>query len=72
MANTIRPSDVGKRVSVQYYSDDGSRTEAVGTFERAEIAGERVTLYVRRRDDSLVAVPVERIRHGKVVKAPRR
>ncbi|HVL79994.1 MAG TPA: hypothetical protein VM840_00200 [Actinomycetota bacterium] len=69
--NTIRPTDVGKRVSIQFFSDDGSRAEAVGTFERAEMEGGDVTMYVRKRDDTLVAVPVRRIRFGKVVGPPR-
>lgn len=63
----IKPTDVGKRVSLQFYDDDGTRTEAVGVLERAELAGGEPVLFVRRRDDTLVRVPVRRIRFGKVI-----
>lgn len=71
MSNTIRPTDVGKRVSVQFYGSDGQRSEAVGTFERVEMSRDEPTMFVRKRDDSLVEVPVRRIRFGKVVGPPR-
>ena len=69
--NTIRPTDVGKRVSIQFYTSDGSRSEAVGTFERAEMSEGDVIVFVRKRDDSVVEVPMKRIRFGKVVGPPR-
>ena len=34
---SIRPSDVGKRVTVQYFMTDGSKQEAVGFLEHASI-----------------------------------
>lgn len=67
MTVRISPADVGKRVSLQYFEPDGSRSEAVGVFERAEREGQTVILHIRKRDDSLVTVPFHRIRHGKVV-----
>ena len=65
--NAIRPTDVGKRVTLQFFDDDGSRKEAVGVLERAEKDGDDVVLLIRRRDDSLTRVPMRRIRFGKVV-----
>lgn len=70
--NAIRPTDVGKRVTLQYFDDDGHRHEAVGTFERLERIADDALLHIRRRDDSLVAVPLSRIRFGKVVRPPGR
>lgn len=71
-AVSIRPTDVGQRVTVQFYDDDGGRVEAIGMLERADIEEQRVILSIRRRDDSLVRVPLDRVRHGKVVRPPRR
>ena len=68
----IKPTDVGKRVSVQYYDDDGARTEAVGTLERVEIVEGEPVLHIRKRDDSLVGVPMRRVRFGKVIAPSRR
>jgi hypothetical protein len=64
----IRPEDVGKRVTLQYFTDDGRRTEAVGLLERAERVDNDVVLCVRKKDDSLVRVPLRRIRYGKVIR----
>jgi hypothetical protein len=63
----IKPTDVGKRITVQFFHPDGSREEAVGMFERAEVVEGTVVFCIRRRDDSLVRVPLNRIRAGKVV-----
>lgn len=63
----ITSADVGKRVSVQFYDDDGAKTEAVGLLERAEKQDDDVMLCIRRRDDSLVRVPLRRLKHGKVI-----
>jgi hypothetical protein len=63
----IKPTDVGKRVTVQYFDDDGSRHEVVGLLERAEVHEGKALLHIRRRDDSLVSVPLSRIRAGRVV-----
>jgi hypothetical protein len=71
MAVSIKPTDVGKRVTVQFYTDAGERSEAVGMLERASLQDGEVVLHIRRRDDSLLAVPLRRIRAGKVVRAPR-
>ncbi len=72
MTVRITPADVGKRVSVQYFEQDGSRNEAVGLLERLERTPLGPVLFVRRRDDSLVEVPLRRIRFGKVVASKRR
>jgi hypothetical protein len=66
--NSINPSDVGKRVTVQYFDETGARHEAVGLLERAEVRDGEPVLHIRRRDDSVVAVPLGRIRAGRVVK----
>jgi hypothetical protein len=68
----IKPTDVGKRVTLQYFDDAGQRLEVVGQLERAESSGSEAVLHIRRKDDSLVVVPVHRIRAGKVVQPPRR
>jgi hypothetical protein len=65
--HSIKPTDVGKRITLQYFDDDGTRHEVVGVFERAELREGEPILHVRRRDDSLVAVPIGRIKAGRVV-----
>jgi hypothetical protein len=72
MAHSIRPTDVGKRVTLQYFDASGSRCEAVGVLERAEIADGEAVLHIRKKDDSVVTVPISRIRAGRVVAAPGR
>jgi hypothetical protein len=69
---SIKPTDVGKRVTVQYFDDDGSRHEVVGFLERAEVHEGKAVLHIRCRDDSLVSVPLNRIRAGRVVPASSR
>ena len=54
-----------------YFDDAGARHEVVGQLERAEVEGGEPVLHVRRKDDSLVAVPMSRIRAGRVVHATR-
>ena len=54
-----------------YFDDAGARHEAVGILERAEVKQGEPVLHVRRKDDSLVAVPVSRIRAGRVVQPTR-
>lgn len=65
--HSIKPTDVGKRITLQYFDDKGARHEVVGVFERAELREGEPILHVRRRDDSLVAVPIGRIKAGRVV-----
>jgi hypothetical protein len=67
MGHSIRPTDVGKRVTVQFFDEDGSRREAVGVLERTEVRDGEPVLFVRRKDDTLVTVPMGRIRAGRVV-----
>jgi hypothetical protein len=68
---SIRPTDVGKRVTVQYFDDEGARRELVGLFERAELSDGQPILHIRAKDDSLVKVPLSRIRAGRVVRPVR-
>lgn len=72
MRVSIKPEDVGKRVTLQFFNTDGSAEEAVGTFEKATVVDGEPVLHVRKRDDTLVQVPMNRIRAGKVVRPPRR
>jgi hypothetical protein len=72
MAHSIRPTDVGKRVTLQFFDDEGTRAEVVGMLERAEVRDGEAVLHVRRKDDSLVTVPMGRIRAGRVVQPPRK
>ena len=71
MGHSIRPTDVGKRVTLQFFDEDGARTEVVGTLERSELRDGEPVLFIRRKDDTLVTVPLGRIRAGKVVGARR-
>ena len=64
---SIRPADIGKRVTVQFYDDAGARQEAVGVLERTEVRDGAPILHIRKKDDTLVTVPLQRIRAGKVV-----
>ncbi len=68
---SIKPGDVGKRVTIMYFDDAGARHEAVGILERAEVKQGEPVLHVRRKDDSVVAVPMSRIRAGRVVQPTR-
>lgn len=65
--HSISPTDVGKRVTLQYFDDAGARHEVVGILERADVQSGEPVLYVRRRDDSLVGIRMGRIRAGRVV-----
>lgn len=65
---SIKPSDVGKRVTVQYFTSDGARQEAVGFLEHAAVVEGEVIFHIRRRDDSLLKVPLRHVRAGKVVR----
>jgi hypothetical protein len=69
MVHSIRPTDVGKRVTLQYFDENGARCEAVGLFERAEMRDGEPVLHIRRKDDTLATVPFSRIRAGRVVGA---
>lgn len=70
-SHSIKPTDVGKRVTLQFFDDEGSRQEVVGVFERADVSEGEPILHIRRRDDSVVAVPFKRIRAGRVVTGSR-
>lgn len=63
----LSPADVGKRVSIQFFDDEGRRHEAVGRFERADVVDDAVVISVRKRDDTLVRVPLKRVKFGRVV-----
>lgn len=66
--HSIRPTDVGKRVTLQFFDDAGERQEVVGRLDRVEVRDGEPVLHVSKRDDSVVAVPFARIRAGRVVK----
>lgn len=72
MRVSITPQDVGERVTLQFVDPDGSTEEAVGIFEKATVVDGEPVLHVRKRDDTLVEVPMNRIRAGKVVRPPQR
>lgn len=65
--NSITAADVGKRVSIQFFDDDGLRREAVGVFESLTKESDDVILHIRRRDESVTDVRLKRIRFGKVI-----
>ncbi len=54
-------------MTLQYFDEDGARNEVVGMLEKAEMIEGQPVLYVRKKDDTLVIVPVGRIRAGRVV-----
>jgi hypothetical protein len=66
--HSIKPTDVGRRVTLQYFDDTGARHEVVGVLERADASDGEPVLHIRRRDDSVVTVPMGRIRAGRVVR----
>ena len=66
--HSIKPTDVGKRITVQYFDDEGNRREVVGMFERTELLDGEPIFHVRRRDDSVVTVRMGRIKAGRVVR----
>ena len=66
--NLVTPSDVGKRVTLQFELPNGYVGEAVGLLERWDEAAE--TYFVRRKDGSEARVPARGIRHGKVIPDP--
>jgi hypothetical protein len=72
MGHSIKPTDVGKRVTLQFFDAQGVRTEVVGMLERTELRDGEPVLFVRRKDDTLVTVPMGRIRAGRVVGATNR
>jgi hypothetical protein len=72
MGHSIKPTDVGKRVTLQFFDEQGIRTEVVGMLERTELRDGEPILFVRRKDDTLVTVPIGRIRAGRVVRATNR
>ena len=57
-------------MTLQYFDDNGERSEVVGLLERTEMHGGEPVLHIRRKDDALVTVRLSRIRAGRVV-APR-
>lgn len=63
--NTVKPSDVGRRVSFQFELPNGYISEVVGRLEMYDDGAE--TYLVRDRHDELVRVPLRGVRHGKVV-----
>ena len=52
---------------MQFFDEDGARREAVGVLERTEVCDGEAVLHIRRKDDTLVIVPIGRIRAGRVV-----
>jgi hypothetical protein len=63
--NLVMPGDVGKRVTFQFELPNGFLSEAVGVFERWDEGAE--TYFVRKKDGSVVRVPVRGVRFGKLV-----
>ena len=37
MGHSIKPTDVGKRVTLQFFDEQGARREVVGMLERTEL-----------------------------------
>jgi hypothetical protein len=59
-------------VTLQFFDDEGQRSEAVGKLERVEMRDGEPFLHIRKKDDSTVVVALGRIRAGHVVNAPTR
>jgi hypothetical protein len=54
-------------VTLQYFDDAGGRSEALGMLERVDMETGEPVLHIRKKDDSMVRVPLSRIRAGRVV-----
>jgi hypothetical protein len=65
--NSVRPDDVGRRVSFQYELPNGYVSETVGMLEAWDEAAN--TFLVRNKEGELVRVPALGVRFGKVVPA---
>jgi hypothetical protein len=63
--NTVRPEDIGRRVSFQFELPNGYVGEAVGTLEAWDEPAN--TFLVRERSGELVRVPLLGVRYGKVI-----
>jgi hypothetical protein len=63
--NSVRPSDVGRRVSFQYELPNGYVGEAVGILEAWDEPAN--TYLVRNKRGELVRVPALGVRFGKVI-----
>jgi hypothetical protein len=63
--NSVKPADVGRRVSFQYELPNGYVGEAVGTLESWDEAAN--TYLVRTKSGALARVPALGVRFGKVV-----
>ena len=63
--NSVRPGDVGKRVSFQYELPNGFVGEAVGVLEAWDEGAN--TYLVRNRAGERVRVPALGVRFGKVI-----
>ena len=57
-------------MSLQFYDESGRR-EVVGMLERTELTDGQPVLHVRKKDDTVVAVPLNKITAGRVVPPPR-
>lgn len=58
---------MGKRVTLQYFDQDGARRETVGVLERVDMTSGEPMLFIRKKDDTTVKVPLGKIRAGRVV-----
>ena len=54
-------------MTVQYFDTDGAKHEAVGFLEYAAIVEGEVVFHIRRKDESLLKVPMRFVHVGKVV-----
>jgi len=63
--NSVRPNDVGRRVSFQYELPNGYVGEAVGILEAWDEPAN--TYLVRNKRGELVRVPALGVRFGKVI-----
>ncbi len=54
-------------MTLQFFDGTGARCEAVGTLERTELVGGEPVLHIRKKDDTMVKVPLAKIRAGRVV-----
>ena len=68
ISHSIRPTDVGKRVTLQYFDASGERSEVVGLLQKVEMEADGPILHILRKDDSTVKVPLGKVRAGRVVR----
>ena len=65
MPNQVTPTDIGRRVTLQFILPNGHASEVVGKLEYFD--DDAKTFMVRDRHGELTRVPLRDIKHGRIV-----